>query len=174
MTDKITPAQKAKATSKVWTNPWHFIAFGFGSGLLPIMPGTYGTLAAIPIYLLLKDFDLLSYMLVVTLITVFGVWLSEKVSKEIGIHDYTGMNFDEFVGYLITMFAAPKGWIWVVLGFALFRVTDIWKPGPIGWADRTVSGGFGVILDDVLAAVASWLILQALALATGYSLLISP
>lgn len=168
----LTPAQKAKATAKVWRNPWHFIAFGFGSGLLPTMPGTFGTLVAIPIYYLLRDCSLQNYALIVVVITVFGMWLSEKVSREIGIHDYPGMNFDEIVGFLVTMFAAPEGWFWVILGFTLFRITDIWKPGPIRWVDKHVSGGFGVVLDDILAAVISWLILQTIAWFSGYSVLI--
>lgn len=159
--------------ANVWSNPLHFIAFGFGSGLLPVMPGTYGTLVAVPIYFLMQDLSLLSYFLIMTLVAVFGVWLSGKVSKDIGIHDYPGMNFDEIVGFLITMFAAPKGWIWIMLGFALFRLFDIWKPGPIAWVDEKVTGGFGVIFDDVLAALCAWLGIQAIAYFTSSSVLLS-
>lgn len=160
-----------RAISQVWSNPWHFIAFGFGSGVLPVMPGTYGTLVAVPIYLLLQNLPILAYGIVCVLITVFGAWLSEKVSKEIGIHDYPGMNFDEIVGFLVTMFAAPKGWFWIALGFGLFRVFDILKPGPIKWVDKHIKGGIGVVLDDCLAAFCAWTILQLVAILFSKSLL---
>ncbi len=145
---------------QVWTNPWHFIAFGFGSGLLPIMPGTYATLVAIPIFLVLQSFGWLIYAIATLLITVFGIWLSEKVSEEIGIHDFPGMNFDEIVGYLVTMFLVPARWYWVLLGFGLFRLFDIWKPWPINWVDKNVKGGFGIILDDVMAGILSFIVIQ--------------
>lgn len=160
-----------KAVEQVWSNPWHFIAFGFGSGVLPVMPGTYGTLMAVPIYLLFQHLSLIAYGVVCILITVFGAWVSEKVSKEIGIHDYPGMNFDEIVGFMITMFAAPKGWFWVLLGFGLFRFFDIVKPGPIAWIDKNVKGGVGVVLDDCVAALFAWVVLQAVALALSASIL---
>lgn len=169
---KKTATLQTQATRRVWSNPWHFIAFGFGSGLLPTMPGTYGTLAAIPIYLLCKDLSPISYLIVTLLISVFGMWLSEKVEREIGIHDYPGMNFDEIVGLMATLFMAPSGWFWVVLGFVLFRVFDIWKPGPIRWIDEHVHGGFGVVLDDLVAALFAWLTLQVTAFALGQSLLV--
>ena len=145
---------------QVWTNPLHFIAFGFGSGLLPIMPGTYATIVAIPIFLVLQSMGWVIYAIATVLITLFGVWLSEKVSKDIGIHDYPGMNFDEIVGYLVTMFLAPKGWIWILLGFGLFRLFDILKPWPINWVDKNVKGGVGVILDDVMAGILSFIVIQ--------------
>lgn len=160
------------ATTRVWSNPWHFIAFGFGSGVLPFMPGTFGTLVAIPIYLLCKDVSPFSYLLITLFITLFGMWISDKVSKEIGIHDYPGMNFDEIVGLMATLFLAPAGWFWVALGFGLFRLFDIWKPGPIRWIDQNVHGGFGVVLDDLVAAVFAWGVLQATALIMGQSLLV--
>lgn len=147
---------------QVWTNPWHFIAFGFGSGLLPIMPGTYGTLVAIPIYLLLQAFGWPLYVIATIGIIFFGAWLSDKVSREIGIHDYPGMNFDEIVGYLVTMLFVPAHWFWVLLGFGLFRLFDILKPWPISWVDKNMKGGIGVVLDDVLAGLASLAILQGL------------
>ena len=145
---------------QVWTNPWHFIAFGFGSGLLPIMPGTYGTLVAIPFYFLLQSLGWPIYVIMTVIITVFGVWLSEKVSNEIGIHDYPGMNFDEIVGYLVTMLFVPPHWFLVLLGFGLFRLFDIWKPWPIRLIDEQVKGGVGVILDDVVAGLFSLVVLQ--------------
>lgn len=94
---------------------------------------------------------------------VLGVWVSEKVSQDLGVHDYKGIVWDEVVGYLFTMFLAPKGAIWMLWGFILFRIFDIWKPQPIDYIDQKVRGGFGIMLDDVFAAVPAWIIMQLLA-----------
>lgn len=149
--------------NRVWQDPVYFIAFGFGSGLMPIAPGTWGTLAAIPLYLLLMGSHWSIYLALTILAFILGVWVSDKVSKELGVHDYKGIVWDEVVGYLLTMFLAPKGLIWMLLGFILFRIFDIWKPQPIGYVDQKVHGGLGIMLDDVLAAIPAWLIIQILA-----------
>jgi phosphatidylglycerophosphatase A len=152
-----------KLASRVWQDPAYFIAFGFGSGLMPFAPGTWGTLAAIPIYLLLLGSSWWVYLLLTLLAFIFGVIICDRVSNDIGIHDYKGIVWDEVVGYLITMFLAPPGLLWMVLGFLLFRLFDIWKPQPIGYIDQKVRGGLGIMLDDVLAAIPAWLIIQFLA-----------
>jgi phosphatidylglycerophosphatase A len=84
------------------------------------------------------------------------------VSKEIHVHDHPGMCIDEVVGYLVTMFGAPHGFRWIVLGFIAFRIFDIWKPWPIHIIDQKVKGGFGMILDDILAGIYSILVLHIL------------
>ncbi|BCA94865.1 phosphatidylglycerophosphatase A [Legionella antarctica] len=149
--------------NRVWQDPVYFIAFGFGSGLMPMAPGTWGTLAAIPLYFLLVGSHWGVYLTFTILAFILGVWVSDKVSNDLGIHDYKGIVWDEVVGYLLTMFLAPKGFIWMLLGFILFRIFDIWKPQPIGYVDKKVHGGLGIMLDDVLAAVPAWLIMQILA-----------
>jgi len=145
---------------KIWTNPFHFLAFGFGSGLMPVMPGTAGTVVAIPIYLMMQPLSLSSYLTVLTFMTLIGFWVCGKTSRDIGLHDYPGIVWDEIVGYLFTMIAAPSGWLWIFLGFAFFRLFDIWKPWPISWVNKHVKGGTGVVLDDILAAVPAWICLQ--------------
>lgn len=156
-------SHKPKIVPKsVWTNPLHFISFGFGSGALPVAPGTWGTLAAIPLYLLIRDLSLVYYIAIVVAATVFGIWLCDKAEKEMGVHDHPGMVWDEICGYGITMIAAPHTWHWIVIGFLLFRLFDIWKPWPISWIDKQVGGGLGVMLDDVLAAIYSLILLQIL------------
>lgn len=147
-------------SKKVWQDPAYFIAFGFGSGLLPIAPGTWGTLAAIPIYLLLAGHGLVAYLVVTIAAFFLGIWASNKVSKELGVHDYSGIVWDEVVGYLLTMTAVPINITWIIIGFLLFRLFDIWKPQPIKMVDKQVHGGLGIMLDDVLAAFPAWLILQ--------------
>ena len=146
----------------VWQKPSHFIAFGFGSGAIPIAPGTFGTLIAIPFYLAICSLPLTAYIILVALITVGSMWLCERVSREIDVHDHQGMCLDEIVGYLVTMIGAPHGILWIALGFIFFRIFDIWKPWPIDYTDRHVSGGFGMILDDVLAGVYSIIFLKLL------------
>ena len=151
-----------KLSSKVWTNPTYFIAFGFGSGLMPIAPGTWGTLAAIPIYLLLAPQIWWLYLGVTIAAFFLGVIVCGKVNTDLGINVYLGIVWDEVVGDLLTLFLVPHGLIWMLLGFILFRIFDIWKPQPIRWIDKHVHGGLGVMLDDVLAAVPAWIILQLL------------
>ncbi len=158
---------KNSAPRSVWRNPIHFLAFGFGSGAMPFAPGTFGTLAALPIYLLMVPLSLWAYLAVVVVMTLLGVWLCHVTSRDLGVHDHGGIVWDEIVGYLITMIAAPPGWQWMVAGFVLFRFFDIIKPWPIGWADRRVHGGLGIMLDDVLAAVLAWVVLQGVAFILG-------
>jgi phosphatidylglycerophosphatase A len=144
----------------VFSSPIHFLAFGFGSGLSLKAPGTMGTLAAIPLYLLLAHLPLLGYLLVLAVMSVVGIWLCGESSRRLGVHDHGGIVWDEFAGFLLTMTAAPQGWAWIALGFTLFRLFDIWKPWPVRIADRKIHGGLGIMLDDLLAGVYAWLLLQ--------------
>lgn len=152
----------------VFSSPIHFLAFGFGSGLSPKAPGTMGTLMAIPLYLLLTGLPLWGYLLAVTLVSVAGIWICGESSRRLGVHDHGGIVWDEFAGFLLTMTAAPQGWQWILLGFVLFRLFDIWKPWPIRVADNRVDGGLGIILDDLLAGVYAWLLLQLIARFVAY------
>lgn len=144
-------------------NPVHFAAFGFGSGCSPKAPGTVGTLAAVPLYLLIQDLPLTFYLMILVVGFALGVWFCQKASDALGVHDHGGIVWDEFVGYWITMIAAPAGLIWVVLGFVLFRLFDIWKPQPVRWFDQRVHGGLGIMLDDVVAGIYALLVLQGIA-----------
>ena len=148
----------------VWRNPIHFFACGFGSGLLPKAPGTYGTLAAIPFYFLLAEFSTLTYVIVLLATFGVGVWLCDIAVKDSGVQDHPSIVWDEMVGYWLTMFLVPVGLIWAFLGFCLFRLFDIWKPWPINLVNDKIKGGFGVMLDDILAAVYAWIVLQIFAL----------
>lgn len=144
----------------VWARPVEFLAFGFGAGLLPLVPGTFGTLMAIPFYLLFKGLSWQIYLAVVVITFVIGVWICDVTEKRIGIADYRGIVWDEMVGYWCAMFLAPNGWQWILLGFVLFRLFDIVKPWPINWVNNHVHGGFGIMIDDVLAALPTFGILQ--------------
>jgi phosphatidylglycerophosphatase A len=135
---------------------------GFGSGCFPKAPGTFGTLAAIPLYLLLENLSLATYLLVIVVGFGVGIWLCEQVTQDLGVHDHPSIVWDEMIGYFVTMLAAPPGWLWIIIGFVLFRFFDILKPWPILPVDRRVRGGFGIMIDDVLAAVYAGLIIQML------------
>lgn len=145
-----------------WRRPHHWIAYGFGSGLSPWAPGTAGTLAAIPLYLLLQPLPLGWYLAVLLGLVPIGLWACAKTARELGAHDPAPIVWDEFLGYLLTMAGAPLGWPWVVAGFVLFRLFDIWKPWPIRVLDARVHGGFGVILDDLVAGAFALAVLQGL------------
>lgn len=149
--------------TSVWQNPLHFIAFGFGSGAIPVAPGTFGTLLAIPFYLAIQNVSHNIYLALVIIIMLASMWLCNKVSKEIKVHDHQGMCLDEFVGYLVTMYAAPHGLVWIILGFLLFRLFDIWKPQPIRYVDQKIKGGVGMILDDVVAGIYASIVLHIIA-----------
>jgi thiamine-monophosphate kinase len=138
-----------------------FLAFGFGSGLSPKAPGTAGTVAAIPLFLLIAQLELPLYSALVLLGAAVGIYLCDAASKELGVHDHPGIVWDEFVGFWITMWAVPVNWQTVVAGFFVFRVFDVLKPWPIRALDRHVKGGFGIMVDDWLAGVFGCLVMHA-------------
>ncbi len=145
-----------------WRRPHHWIAFGFGAGLSPLAPGTAGTLAAIPLYLVLQVLSPLAYLLMLAVLFLVGLWACDKTAQELGASDPGAIVWDEILGFLVTMALAPPGWIWILLGFILFRLFDILKPWPIGALDRQVKGGLGILLDDLVAGVMAWGLLQLL------------
>lgn len=141
-------------------HPIHFLSLGFGSGLSPVAPGTMGTLVAVLLYLPLATLSLWTYIAVLLAATFTGILLCDKTSTTLGGHDHPAIVWDEFVGFWITMLFAPAGWIWIIIGFILFRLFDIWKPWPVSLADQKVKGGLGIMLDDVFAGVYALLFLQ--------------
>jgi len=138
----------------------HFLAQGFGAGRLPYAPGTFGTFVGVPLYLLLMGLPPWLYAAIVAALFALGVWAAEMTGRDLGAHDHPSIVWDEMVGYLITMFLAPPGWLWLIAGLALFRLFDIWKPWPIGLVDRRLANGLGCMLDDVLAGVYALAVLQ--------------
>ena len=153
--------------SNVFRNWRHCLAFGFGSGLAKFAPGTFGTLVAVPLYLAISALPAWLYAVTVAAAFALGVWICDTVSRDLGVHDHGGIVFDEFVGFWITMFLVPPSALAVLAGFVLFRLFDIWKPGPIRWCDRNVQGGFGIMVDDVAAGVVACAALHLLLRALG-------
>ncbi len=129
-----------------------FLAFGFGSGLAPFAPGTAGSLVAVPLALPLVFLPLPAALALVVGAFAFGIWLCGRVGRRLGVHDHSGIVFDEFVGLWLVLIFVPLHWAWWLAAFVLFRIFDAAKPWPIGWFDRRIHGGLGVMLDDLLAA----------------------
>lgn len=148
-------------------NPVHLLAFGFGAGCSPRAPGTMGTVLAVALYLPLATLPLPFYLGALALVTLAGIWICGRASRDLGVHDHPGIVWDEIAGFLLTMVAAPPGWSWILVGFLLFRLFDIWKPWPIAWLDRRVVGGLGIMLDDLVAGVFAAACLQLIAWGLG-------
>ena len=139
-------------------NPGHFLSLGFGSGLIKPAPGTWGTLAALPIWwFLLADLGIYMYISMLLITFMVGVFLCGYTAKALGTHDHGSIVWDEFVGVWIALAFMPKTWLGLLLAFALFRFFDILKPYPIKLLDKHVHGGFGIMIDDVLAGVFAWI-----------------
>ncbi len=136
-----------------------FLAAGFGAGYAPIAPGTAGTLVAIPIFLVLSSIPFPLYELTILTFFFFASWISGEAQRCWGRKDHPRIVIDEIMGYLITMLWLPKTPLFIILGFFLFRFFDIVKPPPIRTLERA-RGGFGVVLDDVLAGVYTNIVLQ--------------
>ncbi len=143
------------------SNPVHLLAVGFGSGLAPRAPGTWGTLAAIPLFLLLDPLPPAAYWGVLLFAFGIGVWVCGLTAKAMGVDDHPAIVWDEVVGFLVAMGASSAGIVQIAAGFALFRVLDIWKPWPIGLLDRELHGGLGIMLDDVIAGFLVLLVMAA-------------
>lgn len=167
-TKKILTATQCRA---LLTHVDGWIATGFGSGFVPRAPGTLGSaVALIPWWFLLRQLPMTGYLIILVIASAIGVWACDMAGRRIGVDDHRALVWDEFVGQWIALFLAPAGWAWMLAGFALFRLFDVWKPWPVRVADRAVHGGFGVMLDDVLAGLYALLVLQAAALLLGVAI----
>lgn len=134
-------------------HPAHLLSFGFGSGLARKAPGTFGTLAAFPMYWYLAPrLPDAQFIFMLILAFAIGVWVCGITGKVLGVADYGGIVWDEIVAFMLVLFFTPPGWEWSLLAFTLFRFFDITKPPPIRYFDSNWHGGLGVMFDDLLAA----------------------
>jgi phosphatidylglycerophosphatase A len=138
------------------------VAYGFGAGLSPWAPGTVGTLVAVPIYLLLSLLPVALYLGVLAVLIGVAVWACGSAARDLGQQDPPQVVGDEIVGFLVAMAAAPAGLVWVVAGFLLFRLFDIYKPWPVSVVDGRMGGGLGIVLDDLVAGAMTWVVLWTL------------
>jgi phosphatidylglycerophosphatase A len=161
---------KWSADPKLMREPVHLIAFGFGSGLSPWAPGTFGTLMAVPIVLFVMQFGVVAHLVFAIFASLFGIYVCGESARRLNVHDHPGIVWDEIAGFALTMLTVPahsagggsKQIYWIVAGFTLFRVLDIWKPWPIREADHSLRGGLGIMLDDILAGIFAAAILLGL------------
>lgn len=150
-----------KVPIKFLADPGHFLALGCGSGLIKQAPGSWGSLLGLLFWwALFANTNLLAYLVVILVAAGFGVWACERTARALGEEDHSAIVWDEFVGIWIACFALPAGWLWVFVAFGLFRLFDILKPWPVGWCDRQVKGGLGVMLDDIVAGGLALAVIQ--------------
>jgi len=160
MSAPLTAMQRCALLS----HPAGWIATAGGAGLSLKAPGTVGSLVALlPWWFLLRGLPTGWYVALLAAGFLLGVWACSVCDRRLGMHDQGALVWDEVIGMWITLFAAPSPWWWMLVGFALFRLFDIWKPWPVRLADRRVHGGFGVMLDDVAAGVYALVALQLIA-----------
>jgi phosphatidylglycerophosphatase A len=161
-----TPANKSKPAWPDWKflvgRPAHFFALGFGTGLSRIAPGTLGTLVALPLFALLMQAPELVHYTTITVLFVLGIPLCEVAARNLGVSDHGSIVWDEIVAMLLVLEFTPLSWQWWVVAFLLFRLFDIWKPFPIRQCDTRFKGGFGVMFDDLLAAIYAIIAMKAL------------
>lgn len=146
-------------------NPIHFLAIGFGSGLIKPAPGTWGTLAAMPlVYASLVAFGShgLEYVALTLFVCLLGIPICGITARDVGVHDHSSIVWDEFAGLYVTFLFVPISLAALIIGFLLFRLFDILKPWPIKALDRSVHGGFGIMIDDILAGVVACACLHAI------------
>lgn len=153
---------KWSAEPRLLRQPVHLFAFGFGAGLMPRAPGTFGTLIAVPIVAFVMQFGFAIHVAFAIAACVIGVYICGESARRLGVHDHPGIVWDEIAGFAITMLATPLDWRWLAAAFVLFRFFDIVKPWPIREADHSLAGGLGIMLDDVMAGVVAAAILFAI------------
>lgn len=161
---KNTPLTSSPLKRLRLSNPVHFLSLGFGSGLLKPMPGTWGTLAGLLVAIpLLQWLSLPVFALFTVFCFCIGCYLCQKTAQDMGVHDHGAIVWDEFVGIFIVLMALPNlSWNWLLTAFVLFRIFDIFKPYPIKYFDQKLESGFGIMLDDVLAAIYAVILLLCL------------
>jgi phosphatidylglycerophosphatase A len=135
------------------SDPVHLFALGFGAGLAPVAPGTFGSMVGLLFGLVLAPLGWWTALVVTVLATIAGVWICGASARKLGVHDHPAIVWDEVTGMMLVMLAAPRTWWGIVLAFALFRLFDVWKPWPIREVDHGMGGGLGIMLDDVMAAL---------------------
>ncbi|MDI1297740.1 phosphatidylglycerophosphatase A [Methylotenera sp.] len=149
-------------------HPAHFFALGFGSGLAKKAPGTFGTVVGLPLYFLIAPFSLALKLSIISALFLIGIYFCDVTGKALGVSDHGGIVWDEIVAMMLVLAFTPNQWQWWLVAFILFRLFDIWKPFPIRQFDAKLKNGFGVMFDDLLAAIYAIIALQGLLWAVAH------
>jgi phosphatidylglycerophosphatase A len=145
-------AKFPKLSARLLRDPVHLLALGFGTGLSPVAPGTFGTLLALPLAVGLLEMPTMAAIAAVAIFVLGGIWICGESARRLGCHDHPGIVWDEIAAFAALAMVLPAGLPWLGLGFLLFRLFDIVKPWPIRELDHRMRGGLGIILDDLAAA----------------------
>ena len=141
-------------------HPAHFFGLGFGSGLAPKAPGTFGTLVGFPLFWLIFNYSFSTQLMIIAVLFLFGIYVCDKTGKDLGVSDHGAIVWDEIVSMMLVLVFVPHTWLGWLVAFLLFRLFDIWKPYPICYFDAKLKNGFGVMFDDLLAAIYAILVLK--------------
>jgi phosphatidylglycerophosphatase A len=152
--------RRAPSLKFLVSHPAHFIALGFGAGLSPIVPGTVGTLVALPIAAALRVYASdIGFLVAILAALIVGIWAADRTGRDLGVADHQAIVCDEVVAFLLVLFFVGADPLRQAFAFVLFRVFDIVKPPPAGFIDRQWHHGFGVMADDLVAAFYALLVL---------------
>lgn len=146
----------------LFAHPAHFLALGFGSGLAPKAPGTFGTIVGLPLFYLISAYSLNVQLTIIAGAFIVGIYFCDVAGKALGVSDHGSIVWDEIAAMMLVLTITPSQWQWWLVAFCLFRLFDIWKPFPIRKCDAQLKGGFGVMLDDLLAAIYAMICLKGL------------
>jgi phosphatidylglycerophosphatase A len=146
----------------LFQHPAYFFGLGLGSGLAKKAPGTFGTIVGLPIFWLISAYGLPIQLFIITALFIIGIYFCNATGKILGVVDHGSIVWDEIVAMMLVLTFTPMQWQWWLVAFMLFRLFDIWKPYPIRQCDAKLKNGFGVMFDDLLAAIYAIISLRVL------------
>ena len=150
-----------------WKYPVHFLAYGFGTGLIPFAPGTFGSLIGVALFWFMAPVGAASYAGLVVVMFVAGIFICGQTARDVGAIDPSFIVYDEIVGFLVAMYLLPRDLRWIAAGFVMYRIFDIWKPFPIHYVESHLGLGLGIMTDDVIAGVYTLTVLHLARLLIG-------
>ena len=153
--------------SEIWQFPIHALAYGFGTGLMPFAPGTFGSLIGVALFWFMAPMRAITYAGVVIVMFIAGILICGQTASDVGAIDPGSIVYDEIVGFLVAMYLLPRDWRWIAAGFVIYRIFDIWKPYPIRAMERKIPGGAGVVMDDVIAGIYGNIALRVILIMVG-------
>jgi phosphatidylglycerophosphatase A len=136
-----------------WKHPVHALAYGLGTGLSPVAPGTVGTLVGVALFWVMAPLPPAVYAAITVALALAGVFICGQTAHDLGLKDPGAIVYDEIVGFLVAMYLLPRDWRWVAAGFVVYRLFDIWKPWPMRVVEKSLGVGGGIVADDIVAGL---------------------